>query len=311
MAIYEHLTRFAGKPVVDWSPGDPLANPERTVYRISLSWEDTEEGQAWSDRLGAFVSQPGAPSAAGLIVGNWGPMEEGGAARVVEALVAARERLSGLTALFFGEVLAEECEISWMVMGDVSPLFEAYPNLEHFRVRGTQGLTLGVIRHPRLKELGIESGGLPRAIIHDVFTSELPQLEHLELWLGDEGYGADSSVEDLAPLLSGRLFPRLRYLGLRDSEYTDEIAQVLVNAPVMERLRVLDLSLGTFGDEGAAALLAYPHLGRLEKLDLHHHFCSDEPVARLKAVGIEVDLSDPQTPDDWGGESHRYVAVGE
>jgi hypothetical protein len=186
-------------------------------------------------------------------------------------------------------------------------LFGAYPNLEHFRVRGGNGLALGAVRHDHLKLLIVESGGLNRSIVQQVCAAQLPALEHLELWLGDEGYGATTRVEDLAPILAGTLFPYLRYLGLRDSEIADEIAAALAQSPILERIRVLDLSLGTLGDEGAAALLANPAVRRLEKLDLHHHYCSDEMMTRLQALGIDVDVSDQQDEDD--GE--RYVAVSE
>ncbi len=30
MSINEHATAFAGKPVVDWEPGDTLADPRTT-----------------------------------------------------------------------------------------------------------------------------------------------------------------------------------------------------------------------------------------------------------------------------------------
>jgi hypothetical protein len=74
---------------------------------------------------------------------------------------------------------------------------------------------------------------------------------------------------------------------------------------------VLDLSLGTLSDAGAAALLSNPAIARLKKLDLHHHYCAPKMVAKLKALPIEVDVSDPQEPDVWDGEEHRFVAVGE
>ena len=96
---------------------------------------------------------------------------------------------------------------------------------------------------------------------------------------------------------------RLR-AGLRD-------ALRVAGAPVLERLRVLDLSLGTLGDDGAAALLASPLVAQLDKLDIHHHYCSDEMMARLQAIGIEVDVSEREQEEEWDGERHRYVAVSE
>jgi len=311
MANYEYGSRFAGKAVIDWYPETGIPDTEGAIYRISLTWDDADDGERWTDRFAKFLEDPASSRVTGIVVGYWGGHGDEGSQPIVEALVAARERLPELTAIFLGEILSEECEISWITQTDVSPLFEAYPKLEYFRVRGGNSLRFGTLHHERLRELGVESGGLSRDAVHEIFSSHLPALEHLELWLGTEEYGADTTVEDFAPLLSGKLYPRLRYLGLRDSEIADEIAAVLANAPIMEQVRVLDLSLGILGDAGAAALLASPAVRKLEKLDLHHHYCSDETMAALQSLGIEVDLSDRQEPQNWGDGDHRFVAVGE
>jgi hypothetical protein len=147
--------------------------------------------------------------------------------------------------------------------------------------------------------------------VQAAISAELPALEHLELWLGSRQYGANTTVADLGPVLSGAIFPRLRYLGLRDSEIANEIAVALAQSPILERIRILDLSLGILDDAGAAALLASPGVAQLEKLDVHHHYCSVPTVDQLKRLSIKVDASDRQEPDIWNGEEHRYVAVSE
>ncbi len=154
----------------------------------------------------------------------------------------------------------------------------------------------------------METGGLSVAIINDVIASSLPSLEHLELWLGEGNYGWDGTVADLQPLLDGDLFPKLKYLGLRDSEIADEISAAVASAPVLRQLETLDLSMGTLADEGAKALLSSPAIKSLRKLDLHYHFMSSETAARFRSLGIEVDVSDQQEADD---EADRYVAVSE
>jgi hypothetical protein len=99
---------------------------------------------------------------------------------------------------------------------------------------------------------------------------------------------------------------------LKDSVIEDEIAGVVALAPVLGQLEVLDLSLGTLGDDGARALLGSPAVRKLKKLDLHHHYISAPLAAELKKLGIEVDLSDQEVPDDWGGgDLHRYISVSE
>lgn len=337
MGIYEPMTEFAGRPVVDWEPGMELPIASGMAYRLRIGYEEAEEGQRWTDKLAAFLSwlglrRPAAPRAephppdklaallddpaagqvTGLVIGAWGGvMVETDSGPIVEALVAARDRLPALKAIFLGDITSEESEISWIRQSDVSPILAAYPELEHFGVRGADGLSLGTLRHARLKSLVIESGGLPAGVVREVGAAELPALEHLELWLGEEQYGGDATIDDLAPILSGALFPRLRYLGLRDAERADEIAAAVAAAPVTERIRVLDLSLGTLSDQGGMALLASPAVAHLEKLDIHHHFCSDAMVEKLEALGIAVDASDPQKEERSNGDTWRYVAVGE
>ena len=313
MSIYDHATEFAGMPVKEWEPRQAMADPSGTAYRIAISYEEANAGKTWEQKFAAFLSEPAASRAAGIVVGLWGDTSGplSGSEAVVKALVAARRQLPNLKALFIGDIIGEEFEISWIEQTDVSPIFAAYPELEHFRVRGGNGLRLGTLNHDRLKSLIIETGGLDASVVRDITSSKLPELEHLELWLGDDGYGATTEIVDLAPIFSGKLFPKLTYLGLRDSELTDAIAVMVSHSPVLENLRVLDLSLGTLSDDGAAALLASPGVARLEFLDIHHHFCSDEMVMKLKGLRIKVDTSDQAEANEYDGESHRYVAVSE
>src|SRR5262249_57801527 len=104
-----------------------------------------------------------------------------------------------------------------------------------------------------LKSLIIQSGGLGANVVREVAAADLPELEHLELWLGEENYGGDATVADLAPVLDGGLFPKLKYLGLRDSQIADQIARAVATAPVGGRSRGLHPFLGALAHESAAA----------------------------------------------------------
>jgi hypothetical protein len=211
-------------------------------------------------------------------------------------------------AIFLGDIIADECEISWIQQSDVAPLLHAYPQLEQFYVRGGDGLRFRKLNHYALETLVVQTGGLGKKTLRDILTAWLPSLKHLELWLGDEDYGGDAEMVDLLPLLEGTRWPNLRYLGLCNTELSDEIAVALKTAPIMPQLRVLDLSRGTLGDAGAAALLANPAIKRLKKLDIHHHYCSDTMIAELKALPIKVAARQGQGPTD---AEDRFVAVSE
>lgn len=311
MAIYDHINSFAGKSVEEWTPKTKL--DPNIIYRISLDYDESEKGMTWLDKFADFLDTPSVEQLTGLVIGQWDMTwgADNSSARVVEALVTAHDRLPNLTALFIGEMVMEESEISWINQSDVSPLFDAYPKLEYFTVRGGNNLSLGSLRHESLKSLVIQSGGLDINIVREVINSYLPNLTHLELWLGTEHYGWNGTIEDVLPLLSGDLFPSLKYLGLRDSMITDEIAEAVAKSPLLERIEVLDLSMGTLGDIGAKALIESTSVRKLKKLDLHHHYCSDEMMEKLKSLGIPVDLSQEQDEERDDGRIWRYVAVSE
>lgn len=305
MTIGAHLTQFGGFQVQQWNPGDPLGDPATTIHRVGVEWDDQE---SWVERFRAFLNVPGVAATPGFVVGWWSTddsMESNAA--VVEALAAAHAQLPNLRVMFIGDVTYEESEISWITQADLSPLLSAYPHLTHLGVRGGNELSLGRVHLPQLRELVIQAGGLSAEVVRQVMTAHLPALEHLELYLGTDNYGATSSVDDLTPLLDGTLFPRLRYLGLKNSDYQDQIAQVLAGAPVMGLIEELDVSLGVLTDEGGQALLGSPYVPHLKKLHAAHHFMSEAMVARLEALPTQVDVSDRQDDeDDW-----RFVALGE
>jgi hypothetical protein len=314
MTINEHLTMFAGLPVVDFPQGEGVPDdPSAVAWRVAENdYDDESEDQAspkWLAKLEAFLSSPVAPAATAVVIGSWGyaainpaPMSE---------ICMAASRLPALRHLFIGDITFEECEVSWIKQGDVTPVLAAYPDLLTLRVRGTDGLELRPVHHAALREFAIESGGLPTQIVEAVSESDLPALCHLELWLGTDNYGGDADANDLATILTGARLPALEYLGLRDAEIADEVAAALAGAPVVARLKELDLSLGALSDVGATALLTGQPLTHLRRLDLHHHFLSEPMMARLRdeltPAGVDVDVSDRQEEEDWG----RFISVAE
>jgi len=306
------------------------ANPEDTASRGALMDWLVEQGEeppaiAWRvdaglydsgfSRFRAFLDEPAVGFVEALVVGAcWNEAATAAhrtSAPFVEALVAARQRLPRLRALFLGDMTYRDNEISWIRQSDITPLFAAFPRMEHFRLRGGDGLVLRKFRHERLKSLVIEASNLPRAVTRALGASELPALEHLEVWLGTSRYGANTKPADLAGILQGDGLPALRHLGLRNSEIVDAIAARLGRAAILSRLRSLDLSLGTLTDRGAKALLAIPELGKLERLDFHYNYLSPEMAGRVAALGPAVEAGDRREEDYWGGEAHRYVAHSE
>ncbi|BCL18100.1 STM4015 family protein [Micromonospora sagamiensis] len=311
MTISTNVTTFDGLPVVRFDREAELpADPSMVAWRVEAPRYDSPPEELAAE-LDALLSRVPADAIRALVVGPWGDAYDRPAP--VELLVSLAPRLTGLRALFLGEMTFEECEISWIRHGDVTGLLEAYPALEVLRVRGAEGLALKPVRHEALRELAFESGGLPATVVRAVGDCDLPALTHLELWLGVEDYGADATVEDLAPVLGGERLPALRHLALCNAGIADEVAAAVATAPVVARLEVLDLSRGVMTDAGLDALLAGQPLTHLRQLDLYHHYLSEEAAQRAVAQlpGVRVDVSDPQEADEDGDEVYRYTAVGE
>ncbi|WP_436774977.1 STM4015 family protein [Yinghuangia sp. YIM S09857] len=342
MGIHNYLEHFGGLPVADLrhssssessavpgtqpperyrrttppygiSPGEYA--PDAVAWRLrSRVWDDDPE---LTEIYEYFLDTVDTSKVTALIVGAWDEdMSEENP--LVGRLARDAHRFPALRHLFVGDVVQEESEISWMTLGPVTPLLEAYPLMTELGVRGVENApaespAFTPMRHEHLRRLRIESGGLAARIVRAVGLSDLPALEELELWLGAAEYGGDASVDDLADLLTGARVPALRHLGLMNSEFQDEIAEALAGAPVTARLESLDLSMGMLGDRGAEALLTGQPLGHLRELRIRHHFVSDAMTERLRAAlraaGVTSNVSPTGDPRNWG--DGRYIEVSE
>lgn len=322
MLLHEHCTEFAGYRVVDFDPEKGIPT-DGTICRLRAEPEygagclfgflvgssrRAQKKHLPPDLLEAFLASPGASGAPGLVIGASAKLLDGQEQAATE-LIAVKDRLTGLRALFLFDIVQEECEISWLVPGEIGPLLEAYHELEHLKVRGGPELKKPV-SHKNLRSLAFESGGLSSSLIRAVLTSQIPSLEHLEFWFGDKNYGGDTKVEDLEPLWGDNLFPNLRYLGLRNASFSDEIAKKLASSRIIERIEELDLSLGTLGDEGARALLDCPSVRKLKMLDLHHHYISPELIEALKEFPMCLNLLNTGNEHE-DPKYGRFVAVSE
>ena len=336
MTFEERMTEFTGLPIavfprdLDGRLKEAGAAADEVAWRIALdeAWQEYEtDVEAELDAVFEhFVDRVDPSRVRALVFGPTVEDDEQDQTNAVLALSSRADRFPALRAVFLGDVLREESEVSWLRGAPFGVILDAFPALEVLGARGDfggntwdgevhEGPASKPVSHQALRRLILESGGLSPTVIRGVLDSDLPSLEHLELYLGEPNYGGTASVADLAPLLSGELFPNLRSLGLRDSVIQDEIAAALADAPLVARLETLDLSLGTLGDEGVRALLDGQSLTHLRKLDLHHHYVSAEAEAELRSAlpGVEIDLGHRQEPghvSKWN-PSGRYIAISE
>lgn len=307
MVNSEHKQAFAGMSIYDYSPDEGIIDPN-DAPRLAIDWDQMEAGVSIDDLFAQLLADEKIDQLQGLVIGHWAETYyDEDFTRVVEMLVAAAPKLASVKTIFNGDITYDESEISWIQQCDNSPIWDAYPQLLHFGVRGGDNLKLGEINHRQLETLVVETGGLDHSVVVEIANAHLPNLQHLEIWLGSSYYGADATVEHLAPILEAGRFPKLKYLGLKNSEIQDHIAQAVAQSSLLNQLETLDLSMGVLSDEGGEALLAAEGVKNLKKLDLRHSYLTDDVAARFDFPGVEVDLSDRQQGDD----DDRYVSVSE
>ncbi|WP_026404958.1 STM4015 family protein [Actinomadura rifamycini] len=306
MSYLDRLEHYAGLPVVSFDP--EAADPAGAAPAGEVAWRvEGDDGGKYDNAFAAFAALVDPAQVVAVILGGYSDDTPLAASSLAGAASYPR-----LRTLFVGDLMSG-VPISWVEHEneeDFASVFRAFPSLERFELRGATLLDLDPFESASLKMLRFESGGLPAGVVRSVGASDLPNLEHLDLWLGTPDYGGDASVDDLAPILSGERLPALRHLGLEDSEIQDEVAEAVASAPVVARLESLSLAMGTLSDRGAEALLAGQPLTHLRKLDLHHHFLSEAMMERVRAAlpGVDVDLGDRQVADDF---ERFYIRVSE
>jgi uncharacterized protein (TIGR02996 family) len=230
-------------------------------------------------------------------------------------VAGAQPWAAGVTRLHLGDVY--EIDMAHHVIGDVGArITKHFPNLVWLKLHSgeqswsTAQETFGIagLELPKLTELAIETCSLSKDRCAALLAAKLPSLERLELWFGSQDQQADCDVDDLAPLLSGTVFPGVRHLGLRNAEFTDAIARTLPGTPIAQRLRSLDLSMGTFNDDAAVELAAAAaQLPNLETLNVDDNFLTARGLDALRAAFRQVESSGQKDIDG----DYRYVTVGE
>ena len=263
--------------------------------------------------LKEYLNDPKLAQVDSLVIGMWGPEHDEGPDTVMQLLLEHKDKLQHFKGMFFGDIIYEENEVSWIENTEYGAFLNEFPNLEFFQVRGGNGLGFRNLKHPNLKKLVVQTGGLASNVYSDIAESDLPALEHLELWLGSEYYGFNATVDQVQAVYKGtegkvNHLPNLKYLGLRNSEIANQLAAGFNGDPILDRIEELDLSRGNFSDAGAQALVENPAIKNLKKLTLAKSYINSDWVAKLKNLGIKVDMKDNQSgvPED-----DRYISVSE
>ncbi|MEH2327417.1 MAG: STM4015 family protein [Nostoc sp.] len=304
-----HVTQFANRQVVEFDANIGIVEPVNNAY--ALRFEDDSYDNLPS-KLSRLLQEPNADKLEALVFGLWAEPSESDSSSIVQALVDAKKRLTNLKAVFIGDITSEDSEISWIQQSNISPILKAYPKLNFLQVRGGDGLQFSPpIRHNHLKALIVETGGLSRNTVAQICNMNLPALEHLELWFGSEDYGGNCWVEDLNQIVFEEKFPNLVYLGLRNSQFSDEIVSVIVGSPLIDSICVLDLSMGTVSDAGAEELLNCSAINNLDILNISENFLSQEMIDKFSGLDVRVLASNQKEEDEDSYIHGRYCSVAE
>ncbi|MFN6460998.1 MAG: STM4015 family protein [Nostoc sp. DedVER02] len=306
-----NVTQFANRQVVEFDANTSITEPLNKAYALRYCPYENEDDLP--SKFSRLLQEPNVDKLEALVFGLWEEeAHESNSSGIIEALVEAKQYLTNLKAVFIGDIIGDECEISWIQQSDISPILQAYPKLEILQVRGGDRLQFSPpIRHNHLKALIVETGGLSRDTVAQICQMNLPALEHLELWFGSEDYGGNCWIEDLNPIIIEEKFPNLNYLGLRNSQFSDEIVNAIVGSATLDSISVLDLSMGTLSDAGAEELLNCPAINYLDILNVSENFLSQEIIEKFSSLDVHVLASNQKEEDEDSYIHGRYCSVAE
>ena len=330
---FEHAKTFAHRKVEVYDPNIGIIDPANTAYFIKQATygdflKQSPDGKGFKnietfrDKFNKFTQDLSIGNLEAFIggYGFWNLNSSYEPDSLIANLFDICAKIPNLKALFIGDIEDREMMISDIPQSDLSPILAVYPHLEFLHLRGGKRLQFSpgyLDKHNNLKVIRIESGGLPREAINGLCALDLPALEYLELWMGTPEYGGNSTIEDLMPIITGEAFPNLKYLGLRNAEYTDEIALEIVKSPLIERLIELDLSLGTLGIEGGEALSNCSAVNELDTLNVSYNWLVRNCHYAPKLLTLDCELiAEGQKaynpdPDSSYYHHHRYCRVRE
>lgn len=271
--------------------------------KYEYDYEAYEAGKNPDTMVEDMLSDPEFLQVTDLVIGSWGNSWEDGCQSILDGIVEQKEKFAHVKALFVGDMDYEECEVSWIIQGNYSRIWQAMPQLKELTIKGSTDLVLGEVCHENLESLTIICGGLPVSVIEEIQNAKLPNLKKLVLYIGVDNYGFDGDADTIRTLLEKSDFPKLTWLGIEDSEIQDELAEAVLECKYMAQLEVLDLANGTLTDKGGALLLEkLPSYPNIKVLDVHYHYMSENMVEDLKTLPVEIDASEFNEPEEYGGE---------
>ena len=226
-----------------------------------------------------------------------------------------------LVRLFVGDV-DRDIDMAHHAIGDVGKaITKSFPKLRSLKLRsgaqewrgGSETFGLGGLDLPQLTELVIETCAMSTKRMKALTSAKLPALEKLEIWFGSTTHEQITKSATVAPVWDGKTFPKLKSLGLCNTEMARDFIGLVAASKLAPQLEVLDFSRSTLDDdelrELAAAAKQFPKLKRLI-LDDTYVTSAGTKAAKAAFKGLDVSAKETREIEEYD-EGSRYVSVAE
>ena len=221
--------------------------------------------------------------------------------RIAAALPGVKHIMSGF-ASYMDAMYSERHSVS------LTTMLYLYPELEVFAAGGFRE-EVEAFQHNGLRHLLLQLPRFHAGIAASLHQLSLPRLESLELWMSNEQQIGPPD-DFMAPILSGKLYPQLRSLGLCNIDQGDWTLGRVLGSPLMDRLDRLVMTHTTLGDEVVPDLVRYA--SRLKQLDVRGCYFSPRGVEQLTSCfGDRVLAGHSRMQGDHWLVGRRYCAVVE
>jgi hypothetical protein len=223
-----------------------------------------------------------------------------------------------LSRLSLGDV-SRDIDMAHHVIGEVGAVItKSFPALRSLKLHSgaqdwrDEGETFSVdgLALPELETLVIETCAMTKHRLLGVMNAKLPKLTTLELWFGGVERDADANAKGLARLLSGKAFPAVTKLALKNHELAADLIPMLATSPLAAQLETLDLSMSTL-DATTAPLLAEiaDRFPKLKTLDVSDNFLVEEDIGRIVGAFKQADVVSGTQGKLEYAEEDRYASV--
>lgn len=285
-----HATTFANRKVIEFDPKIGIHDTVDIAYALRVSSGTYTENL---EKLQIFLQNSLINQVEALVFGTWYT----NFLDIVDLLLDAQDKLTNLKALFIGDVNRSKLYLAPVFYNNISYILLAYPQLKILKFRCNNcycyykdllSITFSPIKHENLKVVIIESNTIGNDLLYDFCQLELPALEYLELWLGNNRYSQYDDIVHLNELIItfSKRFPKLKYLGLHNHQNSKGLAFAIANSPIVENLVELDLSVGDINDYGVEALFNCPAIRQLDTLDISYNYINDKMIEKMNKLDI-------------------------